>query len=178
MIVGAAENRNVPQDWTLHRHIYIIDGYNVIFALEELKNLAAIDLHAARGRLLELVSNFQGHTGYDVRIVFDAYQRPMQIEQQEKYLNVMIIYTKENQTADAYIEKLTGSLQGDEVVTVVTSDAAVQQIILGHGALRMSSKEFEKEMQRININGLERYQNENYSLRRSSSRFQDGEQSR
>ena len=122
----------------------IVDGYNVIFNWKELKELSDVNLDSARGKLIDILSNYQGYTGCHMLVVFDAYRVKGQSAKQDKYQNVEIAYTAENQTADSYIERVVHNIMSDEAknVTVVTSDGWVQRIISGEGALRMSTHEF------------------------------------
>ncbi len=127
----------------------LVDGYNVIHAWKELKELADIDLSAARGRLSDLLCNYQGFTSLETILVFDAYKVKGGQGSVEKYNNIYIIYTKEAETADAYIEKATHDIAKEHDVVVVSSDGLVQLIVLGAGAVRMSSAELYEEMQRV-----------------------------
>ncbi len=127
----------------------LIDGYNVIFADSELKSLANDDLHAARTKLLDIVADYQGYVGDTVIVVFDAWRKKGGTGSSEKYGNVYVEFTKEAQTADAYIERAVHQLMPNARITVVTSDAAEQVIVSGSGAYRMSSREFFGEIERI-----------------------------
>ncbi len=122
----------------------IVDGYNVIFNWKELKELSEVNLDSARGKLIDILSNYQGYTGCHMLVVFDAYRVKGQSAKRDRYQDVEIAYTAENQTADSYIEREVYNIMSDEVknVTVVTSDGWVQRIVSGEGALRMSSSEF------------------------------------
>ena len=127
----------------------LVDGYNIIFAWEELKKLAAQDVSAARGALEEILSNYQGFRKCVVILVFDAYKvkgNPGSVEKKE---NIYVVYTKEAETADAYIEKATYDLGKEHRVRVATSDALEQMIILGHGALRLSARAFQAEVEQV-----------------------------
>ena len=129
----------------------IIDGYNVIFAWEELTALAKSDLHAARTKLLDIVADYQGYVGDTVIVVFDAWRVKGGVGSSERYGNLYVEYTKEAQTADAYIERTVHELMPGAHITVVTSDAAEQVIVSGSGALRLSSREFYDEVQRVKM---------------------------
>jgi ribosomal protection tetracycline resistance protein len=122
----------------------IVDGYNLIFNWKELRELSNLNLDSARGRLVDILSNYQGYTGCHMLVVFDAYKVKGQPGKKEKYQNVEIAYTGEMQTADSYIEKAVHDITGKDTknITVVTSDGWVQRIVLGEGALRMSAAEF------------------------------------
>ena len=125
----------------------LVDGYNIIFAWDELKALAQNRLDAARVQLTELLCNYQGYRGNRVILVFDAYKVHGGVEKVEKHNNITVVYTKEAETADAYIEKATYRLGKDNRVRVATSDGLVQVIILGHGALRVSASALHEEVE-------------------------------
>ena len=128
----------------------LVDGYNIIFAWEELKKLAAQDVSAARGALEEILSNYQGFRKCVVILVFDAYKVKGNPGSVEKKGNLYVVYTKEAETADAYIEKATYELSRKKYrVRVATSDALEQMIILGHGALRLSARTFQAEGEQV-----------------------------
>jgi len=127
----------------------LVDGYNMIFAWEDLQALARENLDAARKTLMDLLSNYQGFRKNRVILVFDAYKVPQGTGSVIKYHNIHVVYTKEAETADTYIEKASYQLtQERKRVRVATSDAAEQFIILGHGALRMSAQELREELSR------------------------------
>ena len=130
----------------IQREILLVDGYNVIFAWDELKALAQQSLADARAQLQDILCNYSGVTGRDVILVFDAYKVPGGSGSVEKYLNIFVVYTKETQTADAYIEKTTYEVKGAVRVRVATSDGPEQMIALGNRALRVSAREFKREV--------------------------------
>ncbi|MCM1185619.1 MAG: TetM/TetW/TetO/TetS family tetracycline resistance ribosomal protection protein [Lachnoclostridium sp.] len=119
----------------------LVDGYNIIFAWEELRNLAQINLDSARDRLMDIMSNYQGMQGGILILVFDAYKVKGNPGSAIRYHNIHVIYTKEAETADQYIEKAVHEMADKYQVTVATSDALEQMIIWGAGALRMSAGE-------------------------------------
>lgn len=125
----------------------LVDGYNVIHSWAELKKLAHENLDVARQRLIDILGNYQGYKQCILIIVFDAYKVKGNIGQIEHIHNVDIVYTKEAQTADMYIEKVTHELSQKYNVVVATSDALEQMIILGRGARRMSSRELLLEVE-------------------------------
>lgn len=125
----------------------LVDGYNIIFAWDELNAVAQQNLDAARTALVELLCNYQGYRGNRVIVVFDAYKVHGGVEKVEKLGNITVVYTKEAETADAYIEKATYRLGKDNRVRVATSDGLVQVIILGHGALRVSASALHEEVE-------------------------------
>ncbi len=127
----------------------LVDGYNIIFAWESLKNLAKDNIDAARDKLMDILCNYQGFKQCEVVLVFDAYKVKGGKTNIEKYHNISVVYTKEAETADMYIEKTTKQLSKNRKVRVATSDALQQMIILGHGALRISASSFEREVNEI-----------------------------
>ena len=125
----------------------LVDGYNIIFAWEELKAVAQTNLDAARQMLMDLLSNYQGFKKCVVILVFDAYKVPRSIQDVYKYHNIYVVYTKESETADTYIERATYEIGKHHRVRVATSDGTEQLIILGHGALRLSATTFKMEVE-------------------------------
>ena len=119
----------------------LVDGYNIIFAWEELSKIASENLDAARSELINMMCSYQGCTGYEIIVVFDAYKVKGRHRDIEKYLNINIVYTKESETADSYIERVSHELSKKHRVFVATSDGIEQMIILGNGAMRMSASE-------------------------------------
>jgi small GTP-binding protein len=127
----------------------LVDGYNVIFAWDELKELSTISLDAARGRLLDILCNYQGFHKCVLIAVFDAYKVKGKQREVTTYHNIHVVYTKEAETADMYIEKVTRQIGHKEHVMVVTSDGLEQMIVAGHGALRRSAREFLEDVRRM-----------------------------
>ncbi|MCR5823529.1 MAG: TetM/TetW/TetO/TetS family tetracycline resistance ribosomal protection protein [Lachnospiraceae bacterium] len=126
----------------------LVDGYNIIFSWDELNELSKTDLHAARQKLTDILCNYQGFRQMTLILVFDAYKVEGGTERAEKYKNIHLIYTKEAETADRYIERTAVSLAKKYRVTVATSDATEQVIIWGAGATRMSARELKEEVER------------------------------
>ena len=127
----------------------LVDGYNIIFAWEELAELARTDLDAARHRLIQILCNYQGYRRCELILVFDAYKvkgNPGSIERQH---GIHVVYTKEAETADMYIEKVTHTLAKEHRVRVATSDGLEQIIILGHGAVRVPARQFREEVEQV-----------------------------
>ncbi len=127
----------------------LVDGYNIIFAWEELAKLARTDLDAARHRLIQILCNYQGYRRCELILVFDAYKvkgNPGSIERQH---GIHVVYTKEAETADMYIEKVTHTLAKEHRVRVATSDGLEQIIILGHGAVRVPARQFREEVEQV-----------------------------
>ena len=124
----------------------LVDGYNVIFAWDSLRRLAENDLDIARRRLQDTLCNYAGYRRCTVILVFDAYKVKGGVGSVERYHNIHVVYTREAETADMYIEKTTHELGRKHRVRVVSSDGAEQIIILGSGGLRVSARAFEKEV--------------------------------
>ena len=125
----------------------LVDGYNIIYAWDDLSALAKNDLAAARQALADILCNYQGFRGCRVILVFDAYQVRGNPGEVTRYHNIHIVYTKEAETADMYIEKTTYELAQKRRVKVATSDGMEQLIILGHGALRLSAQALREEVE-------------------------------
>lgn len=125
----------------------LVDGYNVIFSWDNLRELSHDNIDGARSTLINILCNYQGYKKCEVILVFDAYKVKGNTREVEKVNNINIVYTKEAETADMYIEKVSHKLAKNHKVRVVTSDALEQLIILGNGALRVSSREFLYEIQ-------------------------------
>ncbi len=122
----------------------LVDGYNIIFAWDDLKKIANENLDAARAELVKRMCNYQGYAGCELILVFDAYRVKGKHREVEKYCNINIVFTKESETADSYIERVTHELSKEHRVRVATSDGVEQMIILGNGAMRISAAEFRK----------------------------------
>ena len=128
----------------------LVDGYNIIFAWDELKALAAENLEGARTKLMEIMCNYQGFCGCHLILVFDAYKVKGNPGSVEQFHNISVVYTKEAETADMYIEKTTKEIARKKRVRVATSDGMEQIIILGHGATRISARAFQEEVKHVN----------------------------
>ncbi len=144
----AAERRSIREQFSGPEYL-LVDGYNIIFAWDELKDIARDNLDAARKALCDLLCNYQGYQKCVVIAVFDAYKVKGGLGSVEKYHNIHVVYTKEAETADAYIEKATYEIGRKHRVKVATSDGPEQLIILGHGALRVSASNFRAEMEQV-----------------------------
>ncbi len=127
----------------------IIDGYNMIFAWEFLRRYAEMDISLARDILIRITCSYSAFRRCKCIIVFDAYKRSGGEGSEEEISGVLVVYTKENETADAYVEKTTSSLAEKHTVRVVTSDLEEQRIVLGSGGLRVSTREFALELERL-----------------------------
>ncbi len=124
----------------------LVDGYNVIFAWEDLKELAAVNIDGARGRLLDILCDYQGLRGCKLIVVFDAYRVVGHETEQLDYHNIHVVYTKEAETADQYIEKFAHENGRKYRITVATSDGLEQIIIRGQGCLLLSARELREEI--------------------------------
>ncbi|MCM1164624.1 MAG: TetM/TetW/TetO/TetS family tetracycline resistance ribosomal protection protein [Lachnospiraceae bacterium] len=128
----------------------LVDGYNIIFSWDELAKIAKDDLDLARSRLINIMCNYQGFKNCNLILVFDAYKVKSDREV-EKFGNVSVVYTREAETADMYIEKTAQRLSADNRVRVATSDGTEQLIILGAGATRVSAREFKLEVDEVEL---------------------------
>lgn len=125
----------------------LVDGYNIIFAWERLKKLADKSLDLARSELINIMANYRGFMQCELIVVFDAYRVKGSFREIEEHSGISVVYTKEAETADTYIERTAHKLSKDYRVRVATSDRLEQIIILGGGAMRISAKEFELEVE-------------------------------
>lgn len=147
----AKKNDENQKDFELtERKSYVlVDGYNVIFAWDELKSLADTDLGAARERLMEILCNYSAYTKNNVVLVFDAYKVPGNTGERFDFHNIHVVYTKERELGDVYIEKLISEIGKNDRVRVVTSDNLIQLSAVRFGVLRMSAAEFEREVDSV-----------------------------
>ncbi|WKY48429.1 NYN domain-containing protein [Eubacteriaceae bacterium ES3] len=129
--------------------VLIIDGYNVIHGDEMLQKLSEIKLEEAREKLIHLLNGYAGVKGYDIILVFDAYQQQNLSSREEKWGLVKVVYTDKNKTADAYIEKLVYELPKVLDVQVVTSDFTLQRMVLAGGATRIPSRELMEDINKM-----------------------------
>ena len=127
----------------------IVDGYNVIFAWDDLKKIATDNLEAARDKLADILCNYSAFTKTETVLVFDAYKVKGNTGERFNYNNIRIVYTKERELGDNYIEKIISDIGKNENVRVVTSDNLIQLSAVRYGVLRVSAKEFEKEVKKI-----------------------------
>lgn len=137
----------------------LVDGYNVIFAWDELKALAKENIESARGRLMDILCNYQGFKKCVVILVFDAYKVEGYTLEIQKYHNIHVVYTKEAETADQYIEKVVHEIGRKYHVTVVTSDGVEQVVTLGQGGTLISAREFYEEVRIVKDQIREEYEN-------------------
>jgi len=147
-----AKPKKIPEEYLL------VDGYNIIFAWEDLKELAESNIDAARGKLMDILCDYQGYKKCRLIVVFDAYKVKGSIGVVQKYHNIEVVYTKEAETADMYIEKAAHKIaKGDYHVTVATSDGLVQLITWGQGCLLLSARELREEINRAKAQMREDY---------------------
>ena len=161
--------KTVIKDTEPKKEYLLVDGYNVIFAWEELNELAKASIDAARNKLMDILSNYQGFTGCTLILVFDAYKVKGSQGEVQKYHNIYVVYTKEAETADQYIEKTTHEIGRKYKVTVATSDALEQVIVMGQGAYRRCASDFYEEVERTEkqireINEQQHGEKRNYLL--------------
>ena len=128
----------------------LVDGYNVIHAWQELRELAAINMAAARDRLLDIMANYQGYEQVRLIVVFDAYKVKGFAGEEARYHNIHVVFTKEAQTADSYIERFAHDNAKKYDIAVATSDGLEQIIITGQGCRLFSARELEEEIARVN----------------------------
>lgn len=147
----SAQNRQAAEKKQEKRKEYLlVDGYNIIFAWEELRELAETNIDGARGKLMDVLSNYQGVKKCTVILVFDAYKLEGFPGEVQQYHNIYVVYTKEAETADQYIEKTAHEIGRKYHVTVATSDGTEQVIIRGQGCSLLSAKELRDEIELVN----------------------------
>lgn len=143
----------------------IVDGYNIINSWPELRNHAGDSLEDSRDKLIEYLEDYRAYKGIKVILVFDAHMVKGSMEKHEYHGSVEIVYTKENETADAYIERLVDEVGRLYDILVATSDWLEQQVVLGRGAARISARELHSEVMRARKGMRDKYQ-----LRKSSEK--------
>ena len=147
------ENRPAAEPLTIRpprQSALIVDGYNIIFAWDELSAIAREDLDAARRKLCDLLSSYAGFRKCRLVVVFDGYKVKGNPGEKQTFHNIQVVYTKENETADAYIESLVAQIGSNYAVRVATSDSLVQLSSLRSGVLRMPARELWEELERTN----------------------------
>ena len=143
---GPGSRVKSPLNNAAAEEILVIDGYNIIFAWEDLKEMSKLSLENARDMLIDILRNYQGYTGKKILVIFDAYKNPGSIGNREKWDDLEVVYTKENETADHYIEKFVVENVKKYRITVATSDGLEQMLIFGQGALRMPARELRERV--------------------------------
>lgn len=129
-----------------NKEILVVDGYNIINSWDRLKEVAAVDFEQARLELLEILSEYHHYSGIKTIVVFDAHLVKGSIRKEEEYKGITVVYTKENELADHYIEKMLDELGRLKRIRVATSDRTEQEIILSRGGTRLSARELEAEI--------------------------------
>ena len=151
-VTGTAEKKSVDKPRPIKTPAYsgkeylLVDGYNIIFAWDELSKAASESLDIAREELIRRLCSYQGYSDCEIILVFDAYKVKKNPGTVEKFRNISVVYTKEAETADTYIERVSHELSKNHRVRVATSDGSEQMIILGSGALRVPAAAFHKEI--------------------------------
>ncbi len=145
-IVAVSNEKKQAEKERVRKEYLLVDGYNIIFAWEELKVLAEDNIEAARNKLMDILSNYQGFKKCTLILVFDAYKVEGEALEIQRYHNIHVVYTKEAETADQYIEKVVHEIGRKYQVTVATSDGVEQVITAGQGAKLISAREFEEEV--------------------------------
>ncbi|MCF0132471.1 MAG: NYN domain-containing protein, partial [Blautia sp.] len=149
-IYPAREAKNYVPKKTEEEEYLLVDGYNVIFSWPELRELAEADLGAAQGKLMDILSNYQGYKKCTLILVFDAYKLEGHAEEVLQYHNIHVVYTKEAETADQFIERTVHRIGKQYEVSVATSDRLEQIIIMGQGARRLSAADLKEEIEAVN----------------------------
>lgn len=134
--------------------IYIVDGYNLMYSIDDLKDIASTNFMMAREKVTDLVKDFKGYVDAELVLVFDAYKQEHAKTQTSNQDNITIVYTKNNETADTYIERLSNRLKDKYKVITVTSDYLEQLRVLSNSSLRLSSKEFLKRYENFKKQNL------------------------
>ena len=147
VIAPASPRKSKPKE--PEKEYLLVDGYNIIFAWEDLNELAKVNIEGARNKLMDILCDYQGYKKCTLILVFDAYKVEGGQGSVQKYHNIHVVYTKEAETADQYIEKTVHEIGKKYHVTVATSDALEQVIILGQGADRLSARNLREEIQRM-----------------------------
>lgn len=145
-VIGTEKTKKVRQEEPVQEYL-LVDGYNVIFAWEDLKELAKVNIESARNKLMDILSNYQGFRKCVVILVFDAYKVDGDALEIQRYHNIHVVFTKQAETADQYIEKVVHQIGRKYHVTVVTSDGVEQVITQGQGGTLISSREFKEEVE-------------------------------
>lgn len=139
------------------KEFLLVDGYNIIHAWDNLKNLMEFSLESARQKLMDILCNYQGYKKCTVIVVFDGHLVKGNIGTAYPYHNIYVVFTKEAETADHYIERTVNQLPKSYKVRVATSDGLEQLIIMGEGAIRMSARELKQEVHSVEKTIRERY---------------------
>ena len=157
-VLGAKPTRSWKGGTALAKECLLVDGYNIIHAWEDLKELAEdVSLESARQKLMDVLSNYKGTNKATIILVFDGYLVKGNIGTVYEYNNIYVVYTKEAETADHYIERVVTSLPKHYKVRVATGDGLEQLIISGQGAIRMTARELWNEVQAVETELREKF---------------------
>ncbi|MCI8835175.1 MAG: GTP-binding protein [Ruminococcus sp.] len=174
----SGKNRGTVSKEKERKEYLLVDGYNIIFAWKELQELAEVNMDSARRMLMDILSNYQGRKGGTLILVFDAYKLEGFPGEVETYHNIYVVYTKEAETADQYIEKVAHEIGHQYDVTVATSDGTEQVIIRGQGCRLLSAKELWEEIALVNQEIREKYLEQPDSGKNYLFRYLDKETAR
>ncbi len=145
----AARSAPPPEPAVPRKRHLVVDGYNVIFAWDELRELAEREFSLARRQFLDLLASYSGYTGADAVVVFDGYRVPGNPGETEEYHGIRVVYTKQDETADTYIQRFVSQIGKNETVRVVTSDSLIRLSALQSGILRETAKDFRDEVEQV-----------------------------
>ena len=163
--ISADDGRKKQKKEEVIEEYLLVDGYNIIFAWDDLKELAKENIEAARNKLMDILCNYQGFKKCAVILVFDAYKVEGYAMEIQKYHNIHVVYTKEAETADQYIEKVVHQIGRKYHVTVATSDGVEQVVTLGQGGKLISAREFREEVEIVRRQIQEEWENHRESGR-------------
>lgn len=139
---------------TYREEFVIVDGYNIVFAVHELKELSKVNIDSAKDKLKDMLADYQGYKGCRLMVVFDGYKKKGNNGSVERYFDLEVVYTKQDETADAYIERMVHQLADKYKITVVTNDGLEQLTILSQGGLRMSADMLLEDIRRVKAVGM------------------------
>ena len=145
-IGDSSHSNNRKRAASQKEEMLIVDGYNIIFASPELKKLAGENIDSARDQLMDMLSDYHGTGRGELLVVFDAYKVKGTAGEKSTYHNIQVVYTKEGETADQFIERTVNTKGGTHKITVATSDRLEQTVVMGNGASRMAASELLKEI--------------------------------
>lgn len=156
-LIDKNKNQRTEKTYKNKETYLLVDGYNIIFAWKELNELAKVNINSARDKLMDILCNYQGYKKINLILVFDAYKVSGGQGSVIKYHNINVVYTKEAETADQYIEKVTNLIGKKYNVIVATSDHLEQMIVWGQGAIRLSAEGLKEEIEYINMDMRKQY---------------------
>lgn len=162
------KNKSRPKEYLF------VDGYNIINSWEGLKEISTNDLEEARNQLLEILAEYKHYSGIEVYVIFDAYAVKGSVRNEECFKGVYVVYTKENELADHYIERVLDEMGRDFNIRVATSDWVEQQIVLSRGGTRVSARELESEIEYFKNTVKRKIQKANLKNNTSLGKLGDG----